>query len=274
VDYQKGLMKKKCYGKPIPGMALDELRGSLIVLEGGDGVGRTTQLNLLKDWLERLGYPTVEVGLKRSELVGKELMEVMKGNMLCPITLSLFYITDFADQLENSLIPALRAGFVVIADRYIFTLMARHIARGVSKKWLTDITNFALVPDQIFYLKAKSQTLAERTFRKSGTLNFWESGMDIERSGDMFHCFNRYQRALTREFDEMARTYNFITVNADRDVFAIHGEIVNHVKQILKRPSIPAADLVERTSQPQQVHSRKKSGKGNSYKKSTPRRSK
>lgn len=242
-------MKKSCYGKTIPGMDLSELKGSLIVMEGGDGVGRTTQLNLLKDWLERLGYPTVEVGLKRSDLVGKELMEVMKGNMLCPITLSLFYITDFADQLENSLIPALRAGFVVIADRYIYTLMARHIVRGVSKQWLTDITNFALIPDQIFYLKAKPQTLAERTFRKSGTLNFWESGMDIERSGDMFHCFNKYQRALTREFDAMAKDYNFITINGDRDVFSVHADIVGHVKQILKRPSMPSAESVELASQ-------------------------
>lgn len=238
-------MKKQFYGKGIPGVNPSELKGSLIVLEGGDGAGRSTQMILLKDWLERLGYPTVEVGLKRSDLVGKELMEVMKGNMLSPITLSLFYMTDFADQLENSLIPSLRAGFVVIADRYIFTLMARHIVRGVSRSWLREISSIALVPDLIFYLKARPQTLAERTFRKGGTLNFWESGMDIERSGDMLQCFNKYQRALAHEFDRMASDYKFITLNADRDAFAVHADIVSGVKTILKHPSIPTAESIE-----------------------------
>jgi dTMP kinase len=206
-------MKRRCYAKPIPGLDLSELKGSLIVLEGPDGAGTSTQIALLKDWLERLGYPTVEMGLKQSDLVGKELMEVMKGNMLSPITLSLFYITDFADQLENSLIPALKAGFVVLADRYIFTLMARHIVRGVSKGWLRDVTGFAFIPD------------------------LWESGMDIERSGDMFHCFIKYQRALGKEFDAMAKDYNFVTINGERDVFTVHSEIVSSVKSILKRPS-------------------------------------
>jgi dTMP kinase len=230
-------MKRRCYAKPIPGLDLSELKGSLIVLEGPDGAGTSTQIALLKDWLERLGYPTVEMGLKQSDLVGKELMEVMKGNMLSPITLSLFYITDFADQLENSLIPALKAGFVVLADRYIFTLMARHIVRGVSKGWLRDVTGFAFIPDLVFHLRTKPQVLAERTFKKSGTLNFWESGMDIERSGDMFHCFIKYQRALGKEFDAMAKDYNFVTINGERDVFTVHSEIVSSVKSILKRPS-------------------------------------
>ena len=239
-------MKKRFYGKGIPGINPAELKGSLVVLEGGDGSGRSTQSMLLKDWLERLGYPTTEVGLKRSELAGKELMELMKGNMLSPITLSLFYFTDFADQLENMLIPALRAGFVVIADRYIYTLMVRHIARGVSKSWLRDLCGIASVPDLVFHLRVKPQTLAERTFRKSGTLNFWESGMDIERSGDMFHCFNKYQRTIAAEFDTMAKEYNFISINGDRDAFAVHADIVKEVKKILKRPlQIPMPENID-----------------------------
>ena len=238
-------IKKRFYGKGIPGVDAKDLKGSLIVVEGGDGSGRSTQIALLKDWLERLGYPTAEMGLKRSDLVGKELMEVMKGNMLCPLTLSLFYITDFADQLENSLIPALRAGFVVIADRYIYTLMARHIVRGVSKTWLKEVSGIALVPDLVFLLKVKPQTLAERSFRKNGTLDFWESGMDIERSGDLFHCFMKYQRALSAEFDLMAHEYGFISLSGDRDAYAIHNDIIVGVKTVLKGPVGVPPDIVE-----------------------------
>ncbi len=233
------------YGKGIPGVDTKELRGKLIVVEGGDGAGRTTQIILLKEWLERLGYPVTEVGLRQSELMGKELMEIMKGNMLCPLTLSLFYMTDFADQLENTIFPALRAGFVVLADRYIYTLMARHIVRSVSKDWLKEVCGIALIPNQVFYIKAKPQTLAERTFQKSGNLDFWESGMDIERSDDIYRCFIKYQRALSHEFDAMAKSYKFITVNGEKDALSVHAEIVSSVRSILKSPAIPSiADAV------------------------------
>ena len=125
------LRPKRFYGKGIPGIALDQLKGELIVVEGADGSGRSTQIDLLRNWLERRGYPTVNVGLKRSMLVSRELERAMSGNVLGTRTLSLFYATDFADQLENVMIPALRSGFIVLADRYIYTLMSRAIVRGV-----------------------------------------------------------------------------------------------------------------------------------------------
>ncbi len=124
---------KRFYGKGIPGANLDQLKGQLIVVEGADGSGRSTQMDLLRNWLERRGYPTVNVGLKRSMLVSRELEQAMQGNILGTRTLSLFYATDFADQLENSIIPALRSGFIVLADRYIYTLMARAIVRASNR---------------------------------------------------------------------------------------------------------------------------------------------
>src|SRR5262247_1657604 len=142
-----------------------------LLWQGADGSGRSTQIALLRNWLERLGYPTVEIGLKRSTLVGSELEEVKRGNILSPLTFSLFYATDFADQLENIIIPALRADFIVLADRYIYTLMARDIVRGVDPGWVNEMYSIALVPDAVFYLRVSPRGLAERNFRKNGLLD-------------------------------------------------------------------------------------------------------
>jgi dTMP kinase len=226
-------MKHAFYGKGLPGIDLKELKGSLIVIEGGDGAGRSTQIKLLKDSLERRGFPVAEVGLKRSDLVGKELNEAMRGHVLCPTTLALFYMTDFADQLENVTIPALRAGFVVLADRYIFTLLARHAVRGVDSKWLTDVCGLALVPQLSFYLEVTPKTLASRSFRKSGTLDFWESGMDIKRSGDMYQCFTSYQAELADEFEALTKRYKIVKVAGEADPAHTHAFIAERVQKML-----------------------------------------
>ena len=125
--------QRRFYGYGIPGVDVNKLAGKLIVVEGADGSGRSTQIAKLVDWLEECGHGTVQVGLKRSTLVSAELEEAQQGNILSHTTLSLFYATDFADQLENIIMPALRAGFMVLADRYIYTLMARDIVRGIHR---------------------------------------------------------------------------------------------------------------------------------------------
>lgn len=229
------MAKKRFYGKGIPSIDPNELRGLLVVIEGADGSGRTTQSALLRDWLGRLGYPTIEVGLKRSSLVGAELDEAMKGNTLNPRTLTLFYATDFADQLEHNIIPSLRAGFVVIADRYIYTLMARAIIRDAEPAWIRAVYEIAIVPDVIFYLKADPKLLAERSFRKTGTLDYWESGMDIQRSGDMYQCFVRYQTEMQREFQRISDEYDFVTVDGNTEPLEIHKNIQKEMTRVLSR---------------------------------------
>ena len=224
---------KRFYGQGPPNVELSLLKGKLIVIEGADGSGRSTQIAMLRDWLERLGYPTAEIGLKRSTLVGRELEEVKRGNILSPLTFSLFYATDIADQLENIIIPALRADFIVLADRYIYTLMARDIVRGVDPEWVKEMYSIALVPDAVFYLKVSPQGLAERNFRKNGMLDYWESGMDIQRSGDMFDCFVRYQRQMQRLFLTMQQIYGFEIVNANRSPQTIAQELSVKIERIL-----------------------------------------
>ena len=245
---------KRFYGHGLPELDLNQLKGTLIVIEGGDGAGRTTQCQLLRDAIERLGYPAIEVGLKRSRLVGRDLAEAMRSNVLCPRTLGLFYATDFADQLETVTIPALRAGFVVIADRYIYTLMARDIVRGADPKWIRGVYGFALVPDLVFYLKVSPRILAERSLQKSGVLNYWESGMDIQRSGDMHQCFIYYQNRLFQQFSLMKDEFTFVMVNGNRDAMHIHREMQDTVAKLLESPAhaldLPRPEIAESAQLP------------------------
>lgn len=228
---------KQFYGGKLPGVDASTLKGKLIVVEGADGSGRSTQIELLCNWLERLGYPTTTVGLKRSVLVGEELERAKKGNTMCPITHSLFYATDFADQLENRIIPGLRAGFIVLADRYIYTLMARDIVRGADPEWVKEIYSIALVPDAVFHLWVPPRVLAERNLRKKTVLDYWESGMDIRRSGDMFECFIQYQSEIQKVFTWMQKEYRFKVINGNRMVQTILHEFQAKIEMILKSPS-------------------------------------
>src|SRR2546422_5043194 len=155
------------YGHGIPGVDLAQLAGKLIVVEGADGSGRSTQIARLVEWLEGSGHATVQVGLKRSTLVSEELIQAQQGNILSRITLSLFYATDFADQLENIILPALKAGFMVLADRYIYTLMVRDMVRGLDEKWLKNLYGVALAPDAVFYLSVAPEQLVQRNFQKN-----------------------------------------------------------------------------------------------------------
>src|SRR2546426_10848379 len=184
---------KRFYGHGIPGGDLEKLFGKVIVVEGADGSGRSTQIARLVEWLEGCGHATVQVGLKRSTLVSEELEQAKQGNILSHITLSLFYATDFADQLENIILPALKAGFMVLADRYIYTLMVRDLVRGLDEKWLKNLYGVALVPDAVFYLNVSPVQLVQRNFLKNQALDYWESGMDLGLSRDMFDSFLKYQ---------------------------------------------------------------------------------
>lgn len=224
----------KFYGNGIPGITPDELTGRLIVVEGADGSGRSTQMELLRDVLENQGHATVNVGLRRSTLVSEELHEAKQGNILGEITRSLFYATDFADQLENRIIPALKAGFIVLADRYIYTLMARDIVRGADRKWVRSLYGIALVPDLVIHLKVSPNQLVERNLRKNASLDYWESGMDLGLSRDSFDSFIKYQRLIQKEFSMMEKEYGFITVNGNHSVRPVAREIGARVSEALE----------------------------------------
>jgi dTMP kinase len=225
--------RRRFYGYGIPNVDVQRLAGKLIVVEGADGSGRSTQILRLREWLECCGHATVQVGLKRSSLVSEELEQAQKGNILSHTTLSLFYATDFADQLENIIIPSLKAGFMVLADRYIYTLMARDLVRGMDHAWLKNLYGIALVPDAVFYLNVSPEQLVERNFAKNYALDYWESGMDLGLSREMFTSFLKYQSLMAREFTQLQAIYGFTIVDADRHPDDINAELQQMIQAVV-----------------------------------------
>jgi dTMP kinase len=225
--------QRRFYGHGIPGVSLEDLAGKLIVMEGADGSGRSTQTARLVEWLESKGHATVQVGLKRSTLVSEELDQAQEGNILSRTTLSLFYATDFADQLENIILPALKAGFIVLSDRYIYTLMARDMVRGMDEAWLKNLYGVALEPDTVFYLAVEPQELVQRNLAKNATLDYWESGMDLGLSRDMFDSFVRYQTSMEAAFRRLQKTYGFTIVDGSRSVENIYDELKRKISAVL-----------------------------------------
>ena len=224
---------RRFYGHGIPHIQPSQLVGKLIVVEGADGSGRSTQIARLVDWLETGGHPTVQVGLKRSTLVSEELEMAQNGNVLSRTTLALFYATDFADQLENMIIPALKAGFIVLADRYIYTLMARDMVRGMDEKWLKNLYGIAPIPDAVFYLSVEPEELVQRNLSKNATLDYWESGMDLGMSRDVFDSFLKYQSAMQSAFKAMQKTYGFDIVDANRSANAVNKELRKKISSVI-----------------------------------------
>jgi dTMP kinase len=224
---------RRFYGHGMPNVDLNRLAGRLIVVEGADGSGRSTQIARLVTWLEGNGHATAQVGLKRSSLVSEELELAKKGNILSRATFSLFYATDFADQLENSILPALKAGFVVLADRYIYTLMARDLVRGMDMHWLQNLYGMALIPDAVFYLKVSPETLVQRNFAKDFALDYWESGMDLGLSRDMFDSFIRYQAMIAGQFHRLQTTYGFHIIDGNRVPDEISHELQKKTEAVL-----------------------------------------
>jgi len=222
------------FGEGLPEIDLDELKGTLIVLEGTDGVGRSTHIGLLKQWLENHGHAVLDTGMTRSALAGKRLKQAKEGHTLGGITMSLFYATDFADRLESEIIPALRAGFVVLTDRYIYSLMARAVVRGADPDWLREVYGFALKPDAIFYLRLNIDDLVTRVLQSTG-FDYWESGMDLHMGEDMYDSFVRYQNLLLAEFDKMVETYGFGVVDASGSVEDVFENLRARVERVTRR---------------------------------------
>ena len=220
------------YSESLAGVDRDELQGKLIVIEGPDSVGRSTQVAQLRTWLEHQGHAVLDTGMARGALAGKGISQAKRGNTLGPVTMTLYYATDFADRLENEIMPALRAGFVVLTDRYIFSLMARAIARGEDRTWIERVAGFALVPHAVYYLRAEVHDLLTRVVLGRGAFDYWESGMDMRFGADMHDSFVRYQTRVIRALDRMAKRYNFVVVDATKTPAQIFRELRRSIAKL------------------------------------------
>src|ERR687889_1901488 len=227
------------YGRGIPYLPIHGYPGKLIAIEGTDGVGRSTQIQLLREWLEIKGYGVVETGWTRSPLMQPTIELAKSSNTLNKLTFVLLYATDFADRLEKEVIPALKAGFVVLSDRYIFSALARAGVRGIDRAWVRNLYGFAIAPHLVFYLRIDEKTLIRRVLQSRG-MDYWESGMDLKLGDDIYESFRAYQRSLLKEYASMADEFNFRVLDARRKVEVIQDELRRQIAAFLAEPDAPA----------------------------------
>jgi dTMP kinase len=228
---------KSWYGHGLAYLAQKRLPGHLIVIEGTDGVGRSTQIESLRPWLELEGYAVSNTGWTRSPLLHETINEAKAGHQLTVTTFSLLYAADFADRLEHEILPALQAGFIVIADRYMYTAFARNTAMGADPAWTRDLFGMALVPDLVLYLDIDVGTLIPRVVLGKG-MDYWESGMHLALGTDLFDSFQRYQHNLIEEYRRLAREFDFVMVDAHRSIEEVQKELRAHISDYLKGAAV------------------------------------
>jgi len=221
------------FGEHLVGLDPSELQGNLIVIEGLDGSGRSTQIALLQEWLESEGFAVQTSGLRRSNLVGRDIDELLAKNAVTRLTLALMYSTDFFDQLEHRIVPALRSGAVVLADRFIFTLIARSAVRGINRDYLSGLYAMALRPNLTFWLNVRPETAFAREFKKAQAISYWEAGRDMSLSHDLYWSFVRYQTMIKREFEVMAKKNAFIELDGESSVSAVNKQLRQRIGEHL-----------------------------------------
>ena len=247
------MTKRAFLGKGLPYVDVSDLSGHLIVVEGSDGVGRSTQLSLLREWLEVQGFGVIETGWTRSRLLARAIDMAKAGNTMNLLTFNLMYATDFADRLEHEVIPALRSGFVVLSDRYFYTAFARAFVRGSDRDFVRNLYGFAVQPDLVLYLRVDVKTLINRVLL-ADTLDHWEAGMDHNQGMDPYDSFIRYQGKMLREFSRLSREFGFQVVDARRDVETIQTDLRKQIAKLLQLPESSALDMPMRRQTHSLVH--------------------
>jgi dTMP kinase len=236
---------KSWYGHGLPYIAKKRLPGHLIAIEGTDGVGRSAQIELLRPWLELEGYAVSNTGWTRSPLLSETINEAKAGHQLTVTTFSLLYAADFADRLEHEILPALQAGFIVIADRYMYTAFARNSVMGADPDWTREVFGMALVPDLVLYLDIDVESLIPRVIMGKG-MDYWESGMHLALGTDLFDSFEHYQGRLIDEYRRLSSEFGFVSVDARMPVEEVQNELRKHIAEYLSHSnSKPHPDSAE-----------------------------
>jgi dTMP kinase len=231
---------KTWYGHGLPYLTRKRLPGHLIAIEGTDGVGRSTQIDLLRPWLELEGYAVSNTGWTRSPLLFETINDAKAGHQLTVTTFSLLYAADFADRLEHEILPSLQAGFIVIADRYMYTAFARNTVMGADPAWSRDLFGMAMVPDLVLYLDIDVESLIPRVVQGKG-MDYWESGMHLSLASDMFDSFQRYQSSLIEQYRRLSQEFGFIAIDARRPIEEIQIALRTHIADYLKLANPPRA---------------------------------
>jgi len=208
--------------------------GKLFVVEGTDGSGKSTQLALLHQWLKAEGYPVFFSEWNSSPLVKDTTKRAKKQKIFTPATFSLLHATDFADRIERDIVPPLKAGAIVLADRYIYTAFARDVARGCDRAWVREIYNFAVKPTISFFFRAPLKVAVNRILSGRPQLKFYEAGLDMEWADDPEESFKIFQGKILEEYDRMVDEYGLTTIDATRSIEKQQREMRAIVKRFLK----------------------------------------
>lgn len=217
--------------------------GRLIAVEGLDGSGKSTQVHLLKKWLERQGCKVFFSEWNSSALVKSATSRGKKENLLTPTTFSLIHATDFADRYERQLLPLLRAGYVVLCDRYIFTAFARDVVRGVPPDWVRGVYSYAAMPDLTFFFKARLEVSLTRILDNRPVLKFHEAGMDLNLSNDPYESFRLFQGRIFEQYLAMSTEFQFVIIDANERI-----EVQQDVVRRLVASKIRLADYLAPTA--------------------------
>lgn len=208
--------------------------GRLIAVEGIDGSGKSTQLLLLERWLRSRGYPVHFTEWNSSRLVRRSMQRGKKKNLLTPTTFSLLHAVDFADRLTYQILPPLKAGMIVLADRYVYTAFARDVARGVHPEWVRGVYSFALRPDLTLYFRVPIEISLERLLAGRAKLKYHEAGMDVGLSSDPVESFRRFQSRVLGIYDQLAEEFGLRVVDATGEIPAQQKIVRRVVQEILR----------------------------------------
>ena len=190
-----------------------ESKGRLVVVEGIDGSGKSTQIRLLEKWLISKGLRVLLTEWNSSELVKQITSKGKKKGRLTPTTFCLLHATDFADRYERNIFPLIHAGYIVLADRYVYTAYARDIVRGCDPRWVREVYDFAVKPDFAFYFQVPVEVAIERILAGRPKLKYYEAGMDLNLSNDHFESYRIFQSRIIEQYEAMAQSEGFITID-------------------------------------------------------------
>jgi dTMP kinase len=193
-------------------------KGKLIIVEGVDGSGKSTQIRLLEKWLRYVGIPVFFTEWNSSEQVKEIISKGKKRNLLTPTTFSLLHATDFAARYERNIFPLLRAGYIVLADRYVYTAFARDVVRGCSLDWVRHVYGFAAKPDISFYFRVPVEVSFDRIVKNRPKLKYYEAGMDLNLSNDPYESYMIFQRRIVEQYESMVDQEGFTVVDGTVDI--------------------------------------------------------
>lgn len=211
--------------------------GKLIAVEGLDGSGKSTQLYLVKRWLEMAGFRVFFTEWNSSVLVKKSTTKGKKRQLLTPTTFSLIHATDFADRYERQILPLLRAGYLVLADRYIFTALARDAVRGVDRNWVETLYSFAVHPDITFYFRVPLEVSLNRILEGRPALKYHEAGLDMGWSTDPYESFRMFQGKVFAQYEELLGKFGFTVIDASEEIHVQQARVRQIITEQIDLPA-------------------------------------